>query len=80
MKTKPIYIWMPLIVGGCIGLGLLLGSTGFNSGNKQQGVSWNLKPNKYSDKMQYVLKYIQSDYVDTINKEELEDKALTALL
>lgn len=80
MKTKPIYIWMPLIVGGCIGLGLLLGSTGFNSGNKQQGMSWNLKPNKYSDKMQYVLKYIQSDYVDTINKSELEDKALTALL
>lgn len=80
MKTRPIYIWMPLIVGGSIGLGLLLGSTGFNSNNKQQGMSWNLKANKYSDKMQYVLKYIQTDYVDTINKEELEDKALTSLL
>lgn len=79
-SNRTIYIWLPLIVGISIGAGLLLGSAGLSSGDSHKGLQLNLKSGKYSDKLNYVLRYIQSDYVDTVNKRELEDLALNALL
>lgn len=79
-SNRTIYIWLPLIVGISIGAGLLLGSAGLSSGDPHKGLQLNLKSGKYSDKLNYVLRYIQSDYVDTVNKRELEDLALNALL
>lgn len=74
MSAQATYnkVLIPLVAGAAIALGLLIGS--FTSGNGK--VSGKTK----SDKIRDILKYIEAEYVDTINPGELEDEAVVSLL
>jgi carboxyl-terminal processing protease len=70
-KTNPyLPIWFAMVLAGGILLGLFIASrTG----------SFNFLPSG-NDKIREVISYVESNYVDTLSKKVLEEKAITGLL
>lgn len=66
--------YIPFILSVAFALGLYLGS-GINFGN-QQGFLGNGRFNK----LQEIIQYIESDYVDSVSRENLIDEAIAYLL
>lgn len=65
--------WIPLLCGVSIGIGILIGSV--ISPGSPQGT--NLSP---YDKIKAVLGYVENNYVDTVNTDELVDRSLVDIL
>ncbi|MFM7014764.1 MAG: S41 family peptidase [Bacteroidota bacterium] len=61
--------WMPFVFGIALALGIYIGDR-LNSKHELNG----------ANKMDEVLNYIQSNYVDTLNLDETQDKAIESLL
>ncbi|MCX6268871.1 MAG: S41 family peptidase [Bacteroidetes bacterium] len=70
-KNNPyLPIWFAMVLTGGILLGIFLGTrTG----------SFNLRPSE-KDKLKEVISYIEDNYVDTLGRKALEEKAISGLL
>ncbi|NLE34362.1 MAG: S41 family peptidase [Bacteroidales bacterium] len=73
MKYNKAYL--PLIIGVAIAVGILIG---FYMPHPQTGLYTNFPPS--SDKLSRILDIIESDYVDTINRNELIEEAIPVML
>lgn len=73
MKYNRAYL--PLIIGTAIALGLLIG---FYMPHPRAGLYTNFPPS--GDKLTRMLDIIESDYVDTINRNTLIDEAIPVML
>lgn len=65
--------WIPFICGLCIGIGILIGSL------ISPAVSSGISMSPY-DKVKAVLGYVEQNYVDTVNANELVDRSLQDIL
>jgi carboxyl-terminal processing protease len=72
MFQKNIRIWLPLLLGIMLALGIFLGKIFSFSpgGNNSLG----------SSKLESIIKLIDNDYVDTVSKEKLNEDAIVSLL
>jgi len=75
MNKRP-YIYLPLFLALALIVGILIGTYLLPSGNKNNSLFNFSRYDKFND----VMNYIESDYVDTINKKNLLEKAITGLL
>lgn len=73
MKYNKAYL--PLIIGVAIAVGILIG---FYMPHPQPGLYTNFPPS--NDKLSRILDIIESDYVDTINRNELIEEAIPVML
>ncbi|MDZ7633768.1 MAG: S41 family peptidase [Bacteroidales bacterium] len=73
MKYNRAYL--PLIIGMAIAVGILIG---FYMPHPQTGLYTNFPPS--NDKLSRVLDIIESDYVDTVNRDALIDEAIPVML
>ncbi|WP_199688429.1 S41 family peptidase [Pontibacter oryzae] len=75
IRNSPFQIKLPFIIGMALVIGVLLGATTFSpSPNNPQGTA------KSYLKFRDILSYIDRDYVDTVDIEELTDFAITEML
>lgn len=73
MKYNRAYL--PLIIGFSVALGILIG---FYMPHPQSGLYTNFPPS--NDKLSRVLDIIESDYVDTVNRNALIEEAIPVML
>jgi carboxyl-terminal processing protease len=73
MKYNKAYL--PLIIGVAVAAGILIG---FYMPHPQSGLYTNFPPS--NDKLSRVLDIIESDYVDTVNRNELIEEAIPVML
>ncbi len=78
MENKRPFIYLPIFFALTLILGIFLGTTLIPALNGR-GNLFSFKSNHY-DKFNDVMNYIQNDYVDTINKNNLTEKSLNSLL
>ena len=78
MENKRPYIYFPIFFALTLILGIFLGTTLIPAINGKSGF-FSMGLNHY-DKFNDVMNYINNDYVDTINKKALTEKALNGLL
>ena len=75
IQNSPFQIRLPLFIAMALVVGVLIGATTFSpSTNNPQGTARSYL--KFRD----ILSYIDRDYVDTVNVEELSDYAITKML
>lgn len=75
IKNSPLQVKLPLYIGVALVVGVLLGATTFSpSPNNPQGTARSYL--KFRD----ILSYIDRDYVDSVDVEELTDYAITEML
>jgi len=77
MNRPKFYVYLPLIFALVLVLGIFIGRT-LNYNTETGFISLN-NSGQYG-KVDEILRYIQHDYVDTINDKELVDKTIIALL
>ena len=77
MNRPKFYIYLPVIFALVLILGIFIGST-FSPTSKDGAISFN-KKNK-SSKIDEVVNYVKSQYVDTIKEDQLIDKTIEAML
>jgi len=68
-------IWLPLLLAAAVVVGIFLGS----AIQRSKAPTTLFFPGGNSGKIQSVLKLIQDEYVDTVNIDRLEEKALEAI-
>lgn len=74
-KNSSFQVKLPLFLGLGLAIGILIGANSFQpSGNNPQGTA------KGYLKFRDILSYIDRDYVDTVNIEELSDYAINKML
>lgn len=75
MKTHYNKAFLPLIIAGAVAAGLLIG---FYMPHPHAGLYTNFAPS--NDKLGRVLDIIESDYVDTVNRNALIEEAIPVML
>ena len=75
MNRPKFYVYLPIIFAVVLVLGIYIGST-FLSGGQRTVASGGGKMSKLED----VLQYINQEYVDTINTDDLVEKSIISLL
>jgi len=77
MNRPKFYIYLPIFFALILVLGIFIGSTfGPRTGSSSIAVSGN---NSYN-KVEEILKYIEHEYVDTINEKTLVENTITSML
>jgi len=74
-KNSILSIYAPIVLAIVLGLGIFLGSR-LNSNSDSGGFMFKSEPNK----LDFILNLIESDYVDTVQKSKLIEKAIPMLL
>src|ERR1051326_284178 len=69
--------FLPIIFGILLATGIFIGSHLNFSGNR---INFLQPHTKSSDKLNNILNFIEQEYVDTVNKKELVEKAITSML
>lgn len=77
MNRPKFYIYLPVFFALILVLGIFIGST-FNLGNSVGGITVS-RENKYN-KIEEILKYIDHEYVDTVDQKKLVENTITAML
>ncbi len=75
MNKNKLQIYLPLIFSGVLLVGVILG---MKLGQNGHGLRF-LGLQK-EDKLRNVINYVEQNYVDTVSKNELEEKAITGML
>lgn len=82
--NKRLYYYLPIIFSVVFIAGLFLGKLYFTNSTFDNLEKLLLKNSSYSyssyDKLQQLLYYIENEYVDSLNKDSLIEKAISALL
>ncbi len=79
MNRPKFYIYLPIFFALVLILGVLIGSTFSLSGNLGSGSITVDAGNKYN-KIEEILKYIDQEYVDTVNNKKLIESTITSML
>lgn len=77
MNRPKFYIYLPIFFSLVLILGLFIGSTFLSS--SKNFASDNITQNNFK-KVTEILRYVQSEYVDTINSNDLIDKTIISML
>ena len=75
MDKNKLKIYLPLIFAGIVLAGILVG---IQLGKTRNGTS--LFGRQSQDKINEVINYVKQNYVDTISRSQLEEKAITGML
>ncbi|WP_221394849.1 S41 family peptidase [Dyadobacter sp. NIV53] len=74
VQNSRAVVRLPIIVAITLAAGMLIGSTFFSGGNKLADVA------KGSAKFREVLMYVENNYVDSVNTDELVDFSISKML
>lgn len=74
-SSKSMRIWLPLILGVCVALGIVIGN--FLGSSSQKG---NLFVGRKPNKVDVLLEYIDKQYVDSVNVNDLVEAAIPAII
>ena len=77
-SNNRFYFFVPFLIGAAVAAGIFIGS--FLGGNGQENPISPFKSSSKSDKLQDAIQYIMHEYVDTLNKDNLEEDAIISLL
>lgn len=77
MNRPKFYIYLPIVFSLVLILGIFIG-TSFQLDNKLSTISVDSK-NRFN-KVEEILRYIEQEYVDTINQNDLVEKTIVAML
>lgn len=77
MNRPKFYIYLPIVFSLVLILGIFIG-TSFKLDNKLSTISVDSK-NRFN-KVEEILRYIEQEYVDTINQNDLVEKTIVAML
>ncbi|MBI9034532.1 MAG: S41 family peptidase [Bacteroidales bacterium] len=77
-NSKKYRIYLPIIFSLVLILGMFLGTRLTQSGGEPNRM-FSIAPVAY-DKIRDILNYIENDYVDTVNTEELREAAITEII
>lgn len=77
MERPKFYVYLPIVFSLVLILGILIGSTFKTSGGV--GIIPVSSSNKYN-KLEEILRYINQEYVDTVQEEKLVEKAIVSML
>lgn len=77
MDKNKLKVYLPLVYAGILLAGVLLG---LELGKVGNGTSFSLFKPKPQDKINEVINYVRQNYVDTIGRNQLEEKSITGLL
>lgn len=77
MNRPKFYIYLPIVFSLVLILGIYVGTT-FQLDKKLGTISVDAN-NKYN-KVEEILRYVEQEYVDTINKDELVEKTIISML
>ncbi len=77
-SNNRFYFFVPFLIGAAVAAGIFIGS--FLGGNGQENPISPFKSSSKSDKLQDAIQYIMHEYVDTLNKDNLEEDAIVSLL
>lgn len=73
-SNKPLNIWLPLLFGVVLAVGIMLGFTIEKSPNGSYGNS------SSSQRFDELIRFIEAKYVDDVDNEELVDEAIESIL
>ncbi|MES2397712.1 MAG: S41 family peptidase [Bacteroidota bacterium] len=77
MNRPKFYVYLPIIFALVLILGIFIGTT-FHLNNNLGTIS--VDPNNKYNKIEEILHYIQQEYVDTVNNEQLVEKTIVSML
>lgn len=77
MNRPKFYVYLPIVFALVLILGVFIGTT-FSVRSNLGPISINVN-NRYN-KIEEILRYIQLEYVDTVNNEQLVEKTIVAML
>ncbi|MES2591390.1 MAG: S41 family peptidase [Bacteroidota bacterium] len=77
MNRPKFYIYLPIVFALVLILGIYIGSS-FQLNNSSGTITVDAD-NKYN-KIEQILRYIEQEYVDTINREQLTEKTIVSML
>lgn len=77
MNRPKFYIYLPIVFALLLILGIFIGTT-FHLDNKVGAITVDSK-NQFS-KVEEILKYVEQEYVDTINQGQLVEKTIVSML
>jgi carboxyl-terminal processing protease len=75
MNKNKLSVYLPFILALVLILGIAIGIQLGNVGN-----GFSFFSNKKSDKLNEIINYVHNNYVDTVSKEVLTEKAITSML
>lgn len=75
--SNRLKVILPIIFAVLLSTGIFIGS---KLNFRQRGIQFLQPEKKSSDKLNSVLNFIEAEYVDTVNKDQLVEKAITDLL
>lgn len=78
-NRSKLIIYYPLLLAGMLVLGIYLGSY-FSGGNGQSSALFQPKSSNSADKIGQIINYIDREYVDTIAKNQLINRAIASIL
>ena len=78
MNRPKFYVYLPIVFSLVLILGILIGRT-LNVGNGRGGIISINSQNQYN-KIDEILRYIDEQYVDTLNNKKLIEKTITTML
>lgn len=74
MKSNKVYIWLPLVIGLSIAVGILIGNLFSKFSTSQHFFG------SGNDKLETIFEYISKSYVDTVNVDELVERAIPTII
>jgi len=77
MKSNRLLVLMPIFVAGAMAIGVYLGK---NMGGQSQAALFSKKEFTQNDKLQQIISYINSDYVDTVRSQEIVEETISEIL
>jgi carboxyl-terminal processing protease len=77
MNRPKFYIYLPIVFALLLILGIFIG-TSFNLNTSKGTIS--VEANNKYNKVEEILRYIQQEYVDTVNNKQLVEKTIVSML
>ena len=77
MKLNRLLILMPIFIAIALAIGVYLGK---NMGGQSQALLFSNKEFTQQDKLQQIISYINSDYVDTVRSQEIVEETISEIL
>lgn len=77
MKSNKLLIAMPIFIAIALAIGVYLGK---NMGGQNQAALFSKTEFTQNDKLQQIISYINSDYVDTVRSQEIVEETISEIL
>lgn len=77
MNSNRLLVLMPVVIAVALAIGVYLGK---NMGGQAQTSIFTKTEFKQNDKLQQIISYINSDYVDTVRSQEIVEETISTIL